>query len=212
LTTAGVDFYDVCNINKVGTDMKALQFPKFCIDASNNLFWYFSRWDLLSPGGNEFAPVLGVTALDAVNLTARCRIRATHTPTISSRCRIQAKSTVTLTIKARVAHAHCIKLRAHIVGRTTPTISMLARISNYKTSTCIASFLVQAARATSCRLTFWTAMGYNSSASMQIKARIAGVYSNRVTGHFIVRSANNSVSFAVLGATKQTLAMRARIL
>ena len=215
LTTAGVDFYDVCNINSVGTNMKTLQFPKFCADASNNLFWYFNRWDLLSPGGNEFAPLLATTALDSVNFTAKCRILTTNSFTFSSRARMQVTTTATLSMRMRIVFAQCLKMKARIVPRQLTTLSLRARILNQKSTTCLMEFLVQSTQTRRVRLTFYVNTGQTggSSFNLTMKAHIVKAYTARMTGHFLVKSAaaSSKLSFAVTPTQMQTLTVRARI-
>ena len=209
------DFYDVCNINKVGTNMTALQFPHFCADADDRLYWYFCRWDLLQPGGNEFAPVLGVTDPDSVKITMRARVRQTYIKTLTSRSRIQATVTETLGMRMRIVFAQCLKMKARIVPVQLTTLSLRARILNHKSTTCLMTFMVQSTRSTNVRLTFYVNTGYTggSNLSLTMKARIVKSYSTRMTGHFLVRvpAATDKFSFSVLGRSNQTMSMRARI-
>ena len=215
LITTGVDFYDVCNINKVGTNMKTLQFPKFCRDADDRLYWYFSRWDVNQPGGNEFAPVLGIVEPDTVKLTAMARIKQIYTQTVSGQSRIKQTYTSTIDARMRIVFAQCIKAKARIVPRQEQTISMMAQIKNWKSAMCRASFSVQrTGRTRKLRLKFWVNTGYTKSSSFTARANIIKTYTWRATGHFLARvtASNSNLDFSVGGNYKQTLDVRARIM
>jgi len=214
LVTTDVDFYDVCNIHKVGTNMTTLQFPKFCRDVDDRLYFYFNRWDILQPNGNEFAPVLGIVEPDVKKLTALARIRAIYTRTINSKGRIRKTYTSTLDVRMRIVFAQCIKIKARIVPRQTRTISVLASIKNWKSSSCRVSFSVQKTNITrKLHVLFWVNTGYNRSSSLTVKARVAQTYSCRTTGHFLIRipASNVNLDFSVLGTYMQILTARARL-
>jgi hypothetical protein len=209
LVTTDVDFYDVCNSLKVGTNLTKLQFPKFCRDNDDRFYFYFNRWDI-----DQFAPVLGIVEPDVVKLTVLARIRNTYTATVHIRSRIRNTYTSTFSARMRIVFAQCIKIRARIVPRQTATLTIRGAIKNRKSSTCTMSFYAQKTNATAkLRVKFWSNTGYNRTKTMTVKSRIIQTYSCRITGHFIVPRAGaaTNLNFSLSGTWKQTLSARARI-
>ena len=206
------DFYDVCNPAKLGTNLQSLQFPKFCADPSDALYWYFSRFNINNPGGNELAPVLGVTQPDVHLITAKADIRNTVTRTIQAVSKIRNTYTNTVWAKTRIAFAQCIKAKARIVPVENKTISAMCRIQNWKIVSCPINFSISRTSQISLNLTFSTATGYNTVRSISALANIRAMYSYRMTGHFIVTSAPATQTFTVLSRTTKTVSARARIL
>lgn len=207
------DFYDLCNINKVGTNMTSLQFPNFCADADDRLYWYFCRWDLLQPGGNEFAPVLGVVDPDSVKITMLARILRSQTHTFTSRSRIQSTATVSLSMRMRIVFAQCLKMKARIVPRQAATLSMRAGILGGRSNTCLMSFSVQGVSASRVRAAFYVNTGRVGRVTVTCRARIVGVYAARMTGHFLVKAGTGSgkLNFSVTATQSWPLTARARI-
>jgi hypothetical protein len=215
LITTGVDFYDVCNSIKVGTNLKTLQFPRFCRDADDRLYWYFSRWDINQPGGNELAPVIGIVEPDTVKLTAMARIKQIYTKTFTGQGRIKQNYVSNLDARMRIVFAQCIKAQARIVPRQERTLTMQAQIKNWKSTSCRVSFSVQReGKVRKLRLNFWVNTGYTRSSSLTAQACIAQTYTWRVTGHFLVRvqASNANLAFSVNDTAHQTLNIRARIM
>jgi hypothetical protein len=218
LITSGVDFYDACNSNKVGTNLTSLRFPRITRDINDALYMYFSRMDL-GLATNCLSPVIGVVVPDVVKLSLKATIRNTEGSFIQSRARI--KKTIKredddgLQMRASIRFAQCLKIRARIVPRSSQGMTMKATIYGWQQSTGVTgSFLIRAEQQTSARLRFWVATGYTRARTMQLGAYIVRESTVRCTGRFII-SANPTgalnPTFNVVQRGQQSLGLRASI-
>lgn len=194
LITSGIDFYDVCNVNSVGTNMTKLQFPKFCRDDDNRLYFYFNRWDVDHAGGNEFAPVLGIVEPDVKTITAQVRIRQVYTSTFTGKAHLRNTYTSTLTSRMRIVFAQCIKAKCRIVPRQTAILTSRAAILSGKRTTIPVTFYVQKDMTTKVEGRFWLNAGFVRNVTIGASAHIIKTSTTRVVGHFIIPAPNEAFS------------------
>jgi hypothetical protein len=211
LVTAGVDFYDVGNSIHL-TDLTHLQFPKFCRDADDRLYFYFNRWNP-DQNGNELAPVIGVVEPDTKKLFMLARIRNIYTKTLTSKSRIRNIYTRIVTAQSRLSIVHCIKAKCHIVARNTWSLTAKSAIQNRKTLTIPMTYSVQGTNTARMRLTFYVNTGYNRVTTFTSGAHIIKLSRVRMTGHFTIPAVglSNAFIFSTAASRLQQISARAKI-
>jgi len=212
LTTAGVDFYDVVNINRVDAYRK-LQKPRFAADSNDNLVIYVRKYDTADPN-TPFAAMNGHVEPDAYKLMMRARILASSTRELQMRARIRVNQATSLDMQARIVFAQCLKMKARIVPINTVGISMRARIFGFQSTSVENQFLVESDQETTVRMTFIASTGNVRAQSMTMRARIVRSYTTEVTNHLIVtnQQVNPGVfSFSAEVTRLQNMTMQARI-
>ena len=211
LITTGVDFYDVGNPVHL-SDLNYLQFPKFCRDEDDRLYFYFNRWNPDITSGNELAPVFGIIEPDTKKLSILGRIRRGYTKTIETRSRVRNTILLdNLQIRARLSRMRCIQMQARIVPTIIQTISIKSAILGWKSTTIPASFYIQKIVTNNVRATFWTNTGNTRTMTMECQSRIIKTSRTKATGHFFVPVVNQVQTFTVQGRYLQTINIRSRI-
>jgi len=211
LVTTGVDFYDLANPVKLA-DLTHLQFPRFCCDADDRLYFYFNRWNI-DQTSNELSPVIGVVEPDAQKITVLARILRHQLATIDGKSRIRNTVTRTLAIKTRLAIIKCLGAKSYIVARNTKTITARATIRSSKSTIVPMTFSVRNTMSQRLRSTFYVNGGGMYAGTCTMQSHIVKIKRARVTGHFFVpaSSVGGLVTFATVNRTLKQLSMRTKI-
>jgi hypothetical protein len=213
LTTAGVDFYDMVNLTRVGTGAgNTLQKLSIDANATDDLFLYARKADYTGIA-NPLAAVNGHVEPDAYKLTMRGRVLKTITSTLDVRARIRNTYSATLDMRSRIVFAQCIYMKARIVPINTVTMTMGARIQGAKSSDLIVSYDVQALQSGQIRVQFSALTGYIARQGVSLQARIVPIKRSRMTGYFLVQAGAVSGGITFISTLKgmPTVAMRAFI-
>ena len=211
LVTSGVDFYDACNMVKIGSPGQCVASFRMVSDTADKLFFIgqYRNYTAATPFGNIFA----ILEPDSKKLQMKMRIKGTNYQQTPTAARIQNTYTNTFDARARLVFAQCIKAKAKIVPRTLKLMTIKAAIKGSKSANLPCLFNVQKDMSTELRLRFTVDTGYTGTATVRSRACISARYSTRIVGHFIIPMAptTGALVTSMIHRSGRTLGARGRI-